>query len=188
MYTIFENGGFKNRNTWVTFLNASLEMHVDVTSGRQLIRLEIPYSGSLVKEYKNPPCNSLITTSCFEVTIASSSYDCRVTAPFAQGVSSFAEEELDVDDKGSAVSLAPSLCVVPDLNPAVTEGDECFRNFRDHLSDKEGAMSCQDLEGEAADDDIFVVIMSGLTADGGAALEFWTFTKALERAKYQWQV
>ena len=65
-------------------------------------------------EYINPQCNSLIVTSCFELTMASSSDECRAIALFNVGVSSSAEGELAIDEDASTVSLAPKSCVVHD--------------------------------------------------------------------------
>ena len=50
------------------------------------------------------------------------------------------------------------------------------------MSGEKGAQNRQDCGGEGADDDSFVDIMSGLTADGNAESEVWTLADALARA------
>ena len=65
----------------------------------------------------------------------------------------------------------------------MSEGEECIRHFVDHMSGEDGALSRQDFGSEAADEDSFVDILSGITADGGAESEGWTFARALAHAK-----
>ena len=79
------------------------------------------------------------------------------TTPFTEGVSSAAEEELVIDENASTVSLAPNLCVVLHLTVAVREGEECIRDFLDHLSSEESASSHQNFGAEADDDDSFSI-------------------------------
>ena len=49
--------------------------------------------------------------------MASSSEEVKVSTPFTEGVSSFPEGELVIDEVASTVSLAPKFCVV--LHPSV---------------------------------------------------------------------
>ena len=69
-----------------------------------------------------------------------------------------------------------------DLHVASIEQEECFREFLDHLRGEDSALSRQDCGGEGDDDDSFVDIMNGITADGSAESEGWTFAEALARA------
>ena len=101
---------------------------------------------------------------------------------FTAGVSSSAEGELAIDETASTVSLPPNVCVVRDLSVALRAGEECVRDFLDHLSGEESAVSQLVLEGEADDNESFVDIMSGITAVGAAESEGWTFVDALARA------
>ena len=50
------------------------------------------------------------------------------------------------------------------------------------MSGEEFARSRQECEDEGDDDNTFVEIVSGITADGGALSECWTFADALARA------
>ena len=136
-----------------------------------------------MNEYKTPPCNSSLATSCVESAMASSSGEGKVAAPFTEGVLNSAELELAVDEIASTVSFAPNLCVVPALSVAVQEREDFPRNFLDHLRGEEGGAIHLVCGGEAEDNDIFVDIMSGITAFGDAESEGWTFADALLRAK-----
>ena len=104
----------------------------------------------------------------------------RVAALFTEGVSSSAEVELAIDETTSTVSLAPNVHVVAGVSAAVEEGEECVGEFSSPVSGEEGAV--RRLEGEADDNDSFADIMSGITAEGGAESESWTFADALARA------
>ena len=135
-----------------------------------------------MNECLNPPCSSSVATSCVEPTMASSSDEGRVTAPFFEGVSISAEGELAIDENASTVSLVPNPCVVPDLSLAVQEGQEQVRNLSDHLSREKSASSRQILGCEVVDADSFVNIMNGIASVGDAESGGWTFQVALARA------
>ena len=62
------------------------------------------------------------------------------------------------------------------------EGEECVRDFSDHLSGGETTASHLVLGVKADNNDSFVDIMSSITAVGDAELEGWTFADALVRA------
>ena len=94
-----------------------------------------------------------------------------MAALFTEGVSSSAEGELAIDETASTVSLAPNVCVVPEMSVAVQEGEECVEDFLDHLRGEESAALRFVLEGEAVDNDSFVDIMRGVTAVGDAESE-----------------
>ena len=111
----------------------SLKIHADVIAGRQVIRLKINYLGIFMNEYINPPCRSSLATSCIKSAMTSSYDDGKVATLFTDCVSNSAEGQLAIDETASTVSLAPNLCVVPDLSVAVREGEECVRDFLDHL-------------------------------------------------------
>ena len=107
----------------------------------------------------------------------------RVAVLFTEGVSTSAEGGLAIDEFGltaSTVSLAPNVCVLPGVSAAVKEGEECVGDFVSPVSGEESA--ARHHEGEADDNDIFVDIMSGISAAGGAESEGWTFAEALVRA------
>ena len=78
------------------------------------------------------------------------------------------------------MSLAPNVRLVPGVYAAVEEGEECVGKFSSPVFGEEGAVP--HFEGEVDDNDIFVDIMSGITAVGGAESEGWTFADALARA------
>ena len=84
-----------------------------------------------------------------------------------------------VDETTSTVSLAPNVCVVPEVSAVVEEDEECVGEFPSPVAGEESA--ARHLE-EADDNDSFVDIMSGITAVGGAESEGWTFADALARA------
>ena len=108
---MFKNGGLlEYRNTWDSILNVSSEMHADVVAGSQLIKLDFKPKGIFMTEYLYQPCRSLIATSCFEFTMASSSDEGRVTSSFTEIVYSCTEGELAIDEGASKVSLPPTPC------------------------------------------------------------------------------
>ena len=74
--------------------------------------------------------------------MVSSSNEGKATASFTAGVSSSAEREIAIDENASTVSLAPNICVVPDLSVAAREGKEGVRDFLDDQSGEETACSC----------------------------------------------
>ena len=148
----------------------------------KLLRFEIKYSGILLKDFINPPCIISLASSSIKYSMANSCDERKVAALFTEGVSNSAERKLAIDETASTVDLAPNLCVVPDLSLAVREGEECVRDFLDHLSGDDKAASHLVLGWEADDRDTFVDIMSGITAVGGAESEGWTFADALARA------
>ena len=94
-----------------------------------------------MKQYTNPPCNSSLARSCIKSTIASSCDERKVAAPFTGGRSNSVEAELAIDETASTVSIAPNLCIVPDLSVPVREGEEGVQEFLDHLSGRETAAS-----------------------------------------------
>ena len=104
----------------------------------------------------------------------------RVATLVTAGVTSSAEVELAIDETTSTVSSAPNVRVVPGVSAAVEEGEECVGEFSSPVSGEEDAV--RHLEGETDDNDSFVDIMSGITAEGGAESEGWTFADALARA------
>ena len=130
----------------------------------------------------NPPCNSSLLTSCAKSAMTSSCGEVKVATLFTEGVSSSAEGELAIDETASTVSLAPNFCVVPGISVTVREGEECVRDFLDHLSGEESAVRRFVSQGEADDNDSFVDIMSGITAVRDAESQGWTFADALARA------
>ena len=148
----------------------------------KLIRFETKKIRIFMNEFINPPCNSSLATSCFKFAKATCCDEGKVAALFTEGVSSSAEGELAINETASTVSLAPNICLLPDLSVAVREGEECVRDFLDHLSDEKCAAGHLDLGGEADDNDSFVDIMSGIPAARGAESEGWTFADALARA------
>ena len=132
-----------------------------------------------MNEDVNPSCNNSLATCCIKSAMASSCDEGKVAALFREGVAKSTEGELAVDETPSTVSLAPNLCVVPDLSVAVRQGEECVRDFSDHLSGEESSASHLVLRGEADDNHSFVGIMCGITAVGHAESEGWTFPDAL---------
>ena len=135
-----------------------------------------------MNESINPPCNSSLATSCIKSAISSSCDEGKVDALSTEGVSIFPEGELLIDETASTGTISPNLCVVPDLSVPV-QGEECVRDFLDHLSGEDSAAGHL-VFGEKTDDiDSFVDNMSGITAVGGAESEGWTFADALARAK-----
>ena len=78
------------------------------------------------------------------------------------------------------MNLAPNVCVVPGVSAAVEENEECVGEIVNPVTGEESAV--RHLEGEVDDKDIFVDIMSGITANGQAESEGWTFVDALARA------
>ena len=99
---------------------------------------------------------------------------------FTEVVSSSTEGELAIDETTTTVSLAPNVCVGPEVSAVVEEDEECVREFPSPVAGEESA--ARHLEEEADDNDSFVDIMSGITAVGGAESEGWTFADALARA------
>ena len=91
----------------------------------------------LMNELVNSPCISSLAPSCVKSAMGSSFDDGEMAAPFTEDVSKSVEEELVSDEDASAVTLAPNLCVVPDLSVVVQGGEECLRGFMDHLSGEE---------------------------------------------------
>ena len=85
-------------------------------------------------KYVNPPCNRSLVTSCAKSVTASSCGDGKAAVLFTEGVSSSAEWELAIDEAASRVSLAPNVCVAPEISVAVRKGEECVQDFLDHLS------------------------------------------------------
>ena len=67
----------------------------------------------------NPPSNSSLATSCAKSVMASSCGEGKVAALFTEGVPSFVEGELAVDETASTVSLSPNFCVVHSVSVAV---------------------------------------------------------------------
>ena len=131
-----------------------------------------------MNKHVNPPCNNFLATSCAKSVKASS--ESKVAALFTEGVASSAEGELAFDDTASTVSLSPNVCVVPGASVAVEESEECVEEFVRHLSGKESAV--RHLKGKVDDNDSVVDIISGITANGDAESEGWTFVDALARA------
>ena len=148
----------------------------------KLFGLEIKYLGLFLSEYTNQPGNSSLATSCIKSAMAGSCDEGKVAALFTEAVSNSPKGELAINETASTVSLVPNFCVVPDLCVAVREGGECVRDFLDHLSGEESGASHLVLGGKADDNISFVVIMSGITAVGGAESESWTFAYALASA------
>ena len=72
-------------------------------------------------EEKNPPRNSSLAMCCANSVMASSCGEGKVVALFTEGVSKSAEVELAIDETASMVSLAPNVCVVPEMSVAVRE-------------------------------------------------------------------
>ena len=97
-------------------------------------------------------------------------------------MSSSAERDLAIDENAPTVSLAPNLCVFPDLTVAVWEGEDSIRDFLYHVFGEGSASIHYILGAEVDDDDGFVDIMSGIIAVGDAESEGWTFADALARA------
>ena len=77
-----------------------------------------------MNKYVNPPCNSSLATSCAKSVMTGSCGEGKVAALFTEGVSSSAEGELAIDKTASTVSLAPNVCVVPEISVPVREGEE----------------------------------------------------------------
>ena len=98
-----------------------------------------------------------------------------MAALLTEGVSSSAEGELAIDETASTVSIAPNVCVVPEMSVAVPDGEESVQDFLDHLRGEESAARHFVLGGEADYNDSFVGIMNGITAVGDAESESWTF-------------
>ena len=92
-----------------------------------------------MNKYVNPPCKSSLITSCAKSVIASSCGDGKAAVLFAEGVSSSDEGELAIDEAASRVSLAPNVCVAPEISVAVREGEECVQDFLNRLSGEESA-------------------------------------------------
>ena len=103
--------------------------------------------------------------------MASSCGEGKFAALFTEGVSSSTERELAIDETSSTVSLAPNVCLVPEMSVAVQKGEDCVEELVDHLSGEESAARHFVQEGEADDNDSFVDIMSGITAVGDAESE-----------------
>ena len=82
-----------------------------------------------MNEYVNPPCNSSLATSCAKSVMASSCGEDKVAALFTEDVLISAEGELTIDETASTVSLAPNVCVVPEMSAAVRAGEECVQDF-----------------------------------------------------------
>ena len=87
-----------------------------------------------MNDYVNPPCISSLATSCAKSVMAGSCGEGKVAALFTEVVLISAEGELTIDETASTVSLAPNVCVVPEMSVAVREGEECVQDFLDHLS------------------------------------------------------
>ena len=75
----------------------------------------------------------------------------RVATLFTEGVSSSAEGELAIDETASTVSVAPNVCVVPEVSTAVEESEECVGEFASPVSGGESAE--RHLEGETDEND-----------------------------------
>ena len=131
-----------------------------------------------MNKYVHPTCISTLAKS----VVDGSCGEGRVAAPFTEGVSSFADGELIIDETASTVNLAPNVCVVPGASTALREGGECVEEFVDRLSGEKSAGPHFVLEGEADDNDSSVDIMSGITAVGDVESQGWTFADALARA------
>ena len=97
-------------------------MHADVIAGRKNIQTLYKILNKLMNKYVNPPCNSLLATSCAKSIMAIS--EGTVAALFTEGVSSSPEGELAIDETASTMSLASNDCVVPGLSAAAEEGEE----------------------------------------------------------------
>ena len=82
-----------------------------------------------MNECLNPPCNSLIATTCFEFTIAGSSDEGRATTPFTDVVLTSAEGEWAIDEDASTMSMAPNNRVVPNSIVAAIEGEGFTATF-----------------------------------------------------------
>ena len=106
----------------------------------------------------------------------------KVAAQFTNGVSISAEWELAIDETALTVSVAPNLCVVTELSVTVREEEECVRDFMDHLSGEESAVSHLVLGEEPDDSDRFVDIITSFSAVDGAESEGWMLAHALARA------
>ena len=87
---------------------------------------------------------------------ASSLDEASVTSPFTGSAASSSGGEMAIDESASTVSLIPNPPVVPNLNVAVLEREECIREFLDPLSAEEGVLSRQELGSESDDDNSFV--------------------------------
>ena len=124
------------RNTWVSFLDVSLKIQADVIAGRQINQTLNWTIRNFMNKYVKTPCNSLLTTSYANSTVASS--EGRVAALFTEGLSSSGEGELAIDETSSTVSMAPNVCVVPGVSAAVEEGEECVGEFVSPVSGEEG--------------------------------------------------
>ena len=103
-----------------------------------------------------------------------------MAALFTEGVSSSAEGELAIVETALTVSLAPNVCVLPEVSAAVEEREECVGEFVSPVNGEESA--ARHLEGETDDNNSFVETMSGITAVGGAESKGWTSADALARA------
>ena len=108
------------------------------------------------------------------------SSESRLAVLFTEGVSSSAEGELAIDETTSSLSLVPNVRVVPGVSAVVEEDEECVGESGDAGSGRESTVGYR--EGEGDDNDIFVDIMSGISAAGGAESGGWTFADALVRA------
>ena len=146
-------------------------MHVDVIAGRQINQTLNKLIKNFMNKIVNPTSNSSLAMSCAKSIMASSCGEGKVAAMLTEGVSSSVEGELASDETASTVSLAPHVCVVPGVSAAVEEGEECVKEFADHLSGEESAARHFVPERRADDNDSFVDIMSGITAVGDAESE-----------------
>ena len=136
-----------------------------------------------MNEHINPPCNSSLATSCTKSVMASSCGKGKVAALFTDGVSSSGEGELAIEETASTVSIAPNVCVVPEMSVAVREEEVCVQDFLDHPSGGESAARHFVLGGEADDKNNFVDIMGGSTAVGDVESGCRTFADALAPAE-----
>ena len=135
-----------------------------------------------MNECVNPLCYSSLATSCAKSVMASSCGEGKVAALFTEGVVSSAEAEFVIDETASMVSLAPNVCVVPEMSVAVREGEQCVQGFSDYVSGEESAACRLVLGGQADDNDSLVDIVSGITTVADVESEGWTFADALARA------
>ena len=115
-----------------------------------------------MNKYSNLPCKSSLATSCAKSVMASSCGEGKVAALFTEGVSSSAERELAIIETASTVSPTPTVFVAREKSVAVREGEECVRDFLDHVSGEESAARYFVLGGEAADNDRAVLLQSAM--------------------------
>ena len=106
----------------------------------------------------------------------------RQTFPFTGSDASSVEGESVIDDDASTNSLVRNTTIVPDVTVAVRVKAECFHELPDLLGGEEGALSRQECGGEGDNEDSFVDIKSGITANGGGESEGWTFAETLAPA------